>query len=247
MLETLEKIAKNAGEIIIDHYYKTESKVNNKSDGSPVTVADLESEDFIVSQLKQNFSFPIVTEESPVVYENRKNWIQYWLVDPLDGTKDFIKKNDEFTVNIALIDGHQSVAGVVYAPALDLMYTASLNEGAKKNGKLIYNESKRKNLIAADSRQHSTKETEKFMLKNKISKILRIGSSLKLCSLAEGLIDVYPRFNGTKEWDTAAAHIICKEAGCKIVDIETENELLYNKDSIKNNFFIASRNDLSFL
>ena len=113
--------------------------------------------------------------------------------------------------------------------------------------KLIYNKSKRKNLIAADSRQHSTDETEKFMLKNKISKILRIGSSLKLCSLAEGLIDVYPRFNGTKEWDTAAAHIICKEAGCKIVDIETKSELLYSKSAIKNNFFIASRNDLSFL
>ena len=247
MLKILEKIAINAGKIIMSHYNKIGLNIDKKSDGSPVTIADLESEDFIVSRLKENFSYPIVTEESLVPYENRKNWGIYWLVDPLDGTKDFINKSDEFTVNIALIDGCRSVIGVVYAPALDLIYTASLNEGAKKNGKLIYNKSKRKNLIAADSRQHSTEETEKFMLKNKISKIVRIGSSLKLCSLAEGLIDVYPRFNGTKEWDTAAAHIICKEAGCKIVDAETKSELLYSKSAIKNNFFIASRNDLSFL
>ena len=247
MIKTLEKIAKSAGKIIINHYKKIGSKIEKKSDGSPITVADLESEDYIVSQLRKNFSYPIITEENSEPYGNRKNWDTYWLVDPLDGTKDFINKEDEFTVNIALIDGHRPVVGVVYAPALDMIYTASLNKGAKKNGKLIYNKSKRKNLIAADSRQHSTKKTENFMLENKISKVLRIGSSLKLCSLAEGLIDVYPRFNGTKEWDTAAAHIICKKAGCKIVDIETENELLYNKDSINNNFFIASRNDLSFL
>ena len=247
VLNILENIAKKAGAAVLDHYERPFNKIDEKIDGSPLTMADLDSEHIIVSQLKKNFSLPIITEENPVSFKDRKTWNQYWLVDPLDGTKDFIYKNDEFTVNIALIDGHRPVVGVVYAPALDLIYTASLNEGAKKNGKFIYNKSKRKNLIAADSRQHSTKKTEKFMLKNKISKVLRIGSSLKLCSLAEGLIDVYPRFNGTKEWDTAAAQIICKEAGCKIIDIETKNELLYNKDSIKNNFFIASRNDLSFL
>ena len=111
----------------------------------------------------------------------------------------------------------------------------------------IYNRSKRTSLIATDSRHNSSIETKSFLSLNNISKVLKIGSSLKLCSLAEGLIDVYPRFNGTKEWDTAATHIICKEAGCKIIDIQTRKELVYNKESIKNNFFIASRNDLSFL
>jgi len=114
---------------------------------------------------------------------------------------------------------------------MNLIYTGKVGSGSMKNDKPIYNHSEREN----------------FFLRNKISKVLRIGSSLKLCSLAEGLIDVYPRYNGTKEWDTAAAHIICKEAGCKITDIKTKKELVYNKKSIKNNFFVASRNDLSFL
>ena len=165
----------------------------------------------------------------------------------MDGTEDFIEKNDEFTVNIALIENRHPVLGIVYAPALNLMYTGHINLGSKKNGMPIYNRSKRISLIAADSRHNSSTETKYFLSLNNISKVLRIGSSLKLCSLAEGLIDVYPRFNGTKEWDTAATHIICKEAGCKIIDIQTRKGLVYNKESIKNNFFIASRNDLSFL
>jgi 3'(2'), 5'-bisphosphate nucleotidase len=247
MLNKLETIVKQAGVIILKHYDKIEININIKSDGSPVTKADIESEQLIVSKLKKNFSYPIVTEETPVKYGERKKWEKYWLVDPLDGTEDFINKNDEFTVNIALIENHHPVLGIVYAPALNLMYTGHISAGSKKNGIPIYNKSKRRNLIAADSRQNSTTETKNFLSLNNISKILKIGSSLKLCSLAEGLIDVYPRFNGTKEWDTAAAHIICKEAGCKILDIKTNKELVYNKESIKNNFFIASRNNLSFL
>ena len=120
-------------------------------------------------------------------------------------------------------------------------------KGSKKNGKRIYNNSQRKKIIAAESRQNSTNATKKFLSKNNISKVIRLGSSLKLCALAEGKIDIYPRFNGTKEWDTAAAHIVCNEAGCKVLDIETNKELIYNKESIKNNFFIASRKDLSYL
>ena len=107
--------------------------------------------------------------------------------------------------------------------------------------------SNRKNLVGADSRQNSSVLTKLFIKDNNITKVSKIGSSLKLCFLAEGLIDVYPRFNGTKEWDTAAAHIICKEAGCKIIDVKSKKELNYNKETIKNNFFIASRNDLNFL
>ena len=146
-----------------------------------------------------------------------------------------------------MIRNRHPVLGIVFAPALNLMYTGSLNEGSKKNGTPIYNRSNRRNLVAADSRQNSSIETNFFIRDNNITKVLKIGSSLKLCSLAEGLIDVYPRFNGTKEWDTAAAHIICKEAGCKIIDIKTNKELIYNKETIKNNFFISSRKNLNFL
>ena len=247
MLRKLETIAKQAGDIILKYYNTMEIDIKIKSDGSPVTKADLGSEQLIVSQLKKNFTYPIITEETPIKYIERKQWNKYWLVDPLDGTEDFIEKNDEFTVNIALIENRHPVLGIVYAPALNLMYTGHINLGSKKNGMPIYNRSKRTSLIAADSRHNSSTETKKFFIENNIPKVLRIGSSLKLCSLAEGLIDVYPRFNGTKEWDTAATHIICKKAGCKIIDIKTKKELIYNKKSIKNNFFIASRNDLSFL
>ena len=245
MLNDVINIAKQAGKIIMKNYH--DLNYTEKIDKSPVTKADLGSEQLIVSQLKKNFSYPIVTEETPVKYNERKKWNKYWLVDPLDGTEDFIYKNDEFTINIALIENHRPVLGIVYAPAKNLIYTGRINVGSKKNGIPIYNRSKRKNLIAADSRKNSTTKTKLFFIENNITKILRIGSSLKLCSLAEGLIDVYPRYNGTKEWDTAAAHIICKEAGCKIIDIETKKDLIYNKKSIKNNFFVASRNDLSFL
>jgi len=247
LIEKLETIAREAGDIILKYYNSIGLNINIKSDGSPVTKADINSEKLIVSKLKKNFSYPIVTEETPVKYSERKKWKKYWLVDPLDGTEDFINKNDEFTVNIALIENHHPVLGIVYAPALNLMYTGHINLGSKKNGMPLYNCSKRTSLIAADSRHNSSTETKNFLSLNNISKILKIGSSLKLCSLADGLIDVYPRFNGTKEWDTAAAHIICKEAGCKIIDIKTKKELIYNKQTIKNNFFIASRNNLNFL
>jgi len=247
MLPKIENIAKNAGDIILKYYNSIETDINIKSDGSPVTEADLKAEKFILSELEKNFCYPIVSEETPIVYAKRKKWEKYWLVDPLDGTENFIKKNKEFTVNIALIENNFPVLGIVYAPVMNLMYTGIINNGSKKNGITIYNNSKRKHLIAADSLHNSTNETKNFLLINNISEVLRIGSSLKLCSLAEGLIDVYPRFNGTKEWDTAAAHIICKEAGCKILDVKTKDELIYNKKSIKNNHFIASRNNLSFL
>ncbi len=247
MIEKLEIIAREAGDIILKYYNSIGLNINIKNDGSPVTKADIKSEEYIVSQLNKNFNYPIVTEETPVEYSERKKWKKYWLVDPLDGTEDFIEKNDEFTVNIALIENHHPVLGIVYAPALNLMYTGHINLGSKKNGMPLYNHSKRTSLIAADSRHNSSTETKNFFLRNNISKVLRIGSSLKLCSLAEGLIDIYPRFNGTKEWDTAAAHIICIEAGCKVIDIQTRKELVYNKESLKNSFFIASRNNLSFL
>ncbi|MBT6223382.1 MAG: 3'(2'),5'-bisphosphate nucleotidase CysQ [Rhodobiaceae bacterium] len=221
-------------------------EVKIKNDNSPVTKADLNSERVIVSMLKNHFKYPILTEETPIAYQETKLWEKYWLVDPLDGTKDFIDKNGEFTINIALIVNSRPILGVVYAPALNLMYSAQEGKGSYKNNIKIFNSSKRKKLIGADSRYHSTDETINFFNKFDINKIKRVGSALKLCYLAEGKIDVYPRFNGTKEWDTAASHIICIEAGCKLIDVETKNELLYHKESIINNSFVASRNDLNF-
>jgi 3'(2'), 5'-bisphosphate nucleotidase len=247
MVKKLEFIARDAGQDILKYYDVSAMGINIKSDGSYITNADLGAENIIVSMLKNNFPYPIVTEETPCAYSKRKNWDKYWLVDPLDGTQDFIEKNDEFTVNIALIQNNQPILGVVFAPALDLLYTGQINKGSYKNGKRIYNRSKRKKLIGADSRHNSSDKTKAFLKKFNINKVIRAGSALKLCYLAEGKIDVYPRFNGTKEWDTAASHIICKEAGCKIVDIETNHELSYNKKQIRNNFFIGSRSDLSFL
>ena len=131
MLTELETIAKKAGDII-DYYNTKEIDINTKSDGSPVTKADLGSEQLIVSQLKKKFSYPILTEETPIKYDDRKKWTKYWLVDPLDGTSDFIEKNNEFTVNIALIENNRPVLGIVYAPALNLMYTGHINLGSKK-------------------------------------------------------------------------------------------------------------------
>ena len=238
-------IAREASLAILD-IYETDFSIDIKNDNSPVTKADLISNEIIISGLSKISDYPILTEESPVDYEIRKDWNKFWLVDPLDGTKDFIAKNGGFTVNIALIEHNKPILGVVYVPISGDVYSATLDGGAFKNGKKIYNNSKRENLIATDSNFHSTKAVLEFFEKYSITNIQKFGSSIKICKLAEGIVDVYPRLNGTKEWDTAASHIIANEAGCKLIDIVTNKELTYNKESIKNNFFIASRDDLEF-
>jgi len=248
MIKEVINIAKTTGLKILKIYDSNDFQIENKKDRerSPLTRADLESNEIIIKGLKKISVYPIVTEESYIEYEVRKKWKKFWLIDPMDGTKDFIDKNGEFTINIALVENNKPVLGVVYAPAIKLMYWAEKGKGAFKNGKKIFNSSKRKNLIGADSRFHSTKETLDFFKKYNIKIIKKYGSALKLCKLAEGEIDVYPRFNGTKEWDTAAGHIIANEGGCKLIDVITEQELAYNKKDIKNNYFIASRMNLNF-
>lgn len=244
MIDKVVSIARDASLAILE-VYKTDFAVDIKSDASPVTKADLMANEIIINGLAKISDDPILTEESPVDYEIRKKWSRFWLVDPLDGTKDFIAKNGEFTVNIALIEDHKPILGVVYIPVTDDVYFAQKGRGAYKNGIKIFNNSTRDALIGTDSNFHSTKQTKEFFEKHNIKNIKRFGSSIKICKLAEGEIDIYPRFNGTKEWDTAATHIIANEAGCKLIDLETKKELVYNKKSIKNNFFIASRNDLA--
>ena len=247
MINKIIKIAIEAGEKILEIYNSGNLNIQAKDDGSPLTKADKIADETIINRLKEFFDYPIVTEESYVEYQQRKDWPCFWLVDPLDGTKDFIAGNGEFTINIALIKGNQPVLGLVYAPALKLMYWAERGKGAFRDGKKIYNSSRREELIGADSRFHSSKETVDFFTKNNIKIIRQWGSALKICKLAEGEVDVYPRLNGTCEWDTVAADIVAREAGCKLIDVETKQELAYNKKVWKNNHFIASRNDLNFL
>lgn len=246
MIKEVINVAQKAADAIMHIYTNEKILVDLKDDESPITQADETSHQLLCEGLRQISNYPIMSEEDIIPYSKRKNWDKFWLIDPLDGTKDFIAKNGEFTINIALIDNHKPILGLVFIPASNDIYWAEINKGAYKNGTQIYNESKRENLIAADSNFYSTKEMQDFFKKHKITNIKKIGSSIKLCFLAEGKIDVYPRLNETKEWDTAAAHIIANEAGCKLIDIETNKELVYNKKSYRNNYFIASRNNLEF-
>jgi 3'(2'), 5'-bisphosphate nucleotidase len=247
VIQKVIDIAEKASIEIINIYNTGNFNIEIKNDESPVTSADLVANRIIIDELNKISNYPVLTEESPVDYEIRKDWSKYWLVDPLDGTKDFIAHKGGFTVNIALIENNKPILGVVYIPVSGNVYYAKKGKGSYKNGKKIYNNATRKNLIAADSIFHSTKETQGFFKKNNIKSIKKYGSSIKICKLSEGVIDVYPRLNGTKEWDTAASHIIANEAGCKLIDVTTNEELHYNKRNIKNNFFIASRNNLNFL
>lgn len=245
MINKVIKIAKDAGAAIMEIYASPDFEITNKEDDSPLTKADLVANQIILDGLRSVSEFPVLSEESYIEFSERKNWKKFWMVDPLDGTKDFIDKNGEFTVNIALIEDHQPILGVLYAPAINLLYYAEKGKGAYKNGVLISNKSTRSNLIASDSRHHSTKETMAFLEKHNITDVQKFGSAVKFGKMAEGVIDIYPRLNGTKEWDTAAGHIICNEANCKLIDCTTGKEIVYNKESIKNNHFIASRNDLN--
>jgi 3'(2'), 5'-bisphosphate nucleotidase len=244
-LHEVIEIAKKAGKAVME-IYTQDFDVAYKDDNSPVTSADIKANEIIREGLQSISAYPIVSEEIPEPYDTRKNWRKFWLVDPLDGTKDFIAKNGAFTINIALIDKNEPLLGVVYLPSSGDIYYAIKDGGAFKNGIKIVNTSKRIELIGTDSNFHSTPQTQAFFEKYKIKHIERYGSSIKICKLAEGLIDVYPRLNGTKEWDTAAAHMIAIEAGCKLIDVVTKKELQYNKEDIKNNYFVACRNDLEF-
>lgn len=247
MIDQVIQIAIKAGHEIMKIYDSDNFEVHNKTDNSPITKADLLSHNIIVKGLSEISDFPIMSEENIITYDIRQHWDKFWLIDPLDGTKDFIAKNGDFTINIALIQRNKPVLGVVFLPFYDDVYSAEMGQGSYKNKQKIFNKSTRKRLIAADSNFYSTQEMKDFFHYHDIQDVRKIGSSIKLCKLAEGEIDVYPRLNETKEWDTAATHIIANEAGCKLIDIVTKKELIYNKIDYRNNFFIASRNDLEFV
>lgn len=251
-LEAVIEIAKKAGEAIMK-VYETDFDVENKSDNSPLTKADLAAHNLIVNALKAlTPDIPILSEESEAIDARVRNlWQLYWLIDPLDGTREFVKRNGEFTVNIALISKYLPVLGVVYAPATDLLYFASAGGGAFKQSKNLkaYPIHTRpfnmENLIVAGSRSHSDHNFQRFLnnihiATGTVPELINMGSSLKICLVAQGSADVYPRLGPTSEWDTAAAHCILKEAGGNIFD-QAGHELRYNtKQSLLNPSFFAT-------
>ena len=245
-IQDIVTIAKEAGNAIMQ-VYKQDFEVEYKQDSSPLTLADKKANDIIEDGLNQlSANLPILSEEGKEIpYEDRKYWEYFWLVDPLDGTKEFVKKNGEFTVNIALIHKDTPVLGVVYAPALNQIYWAKRNEGAFKDGQRLplKTEQERETYKIIASRSHMTNETTVFISEIKTDKtkeLVSIGSSLKICLVAEGEADIYPRLGPTMEWDTAAAHAIALEANMYLRQYKDGmySKCLYNKESLLNESFI---------
>ena len=246
-IQDIVTLAKEAGNAIMQIYIQ-DFEVEYKQDNSPLTLADKNANDIIEDGLKQlSVSFPILSEEGKEIpYKDRKHWEYFWLVDPLDGTKEFVKKNGEFTVNIALIYKDTPVLGVVYAPALDVCYWAKKNEGAFKDGQKLplKTENQRNTYKIVVSRSHMSDDTQAFIDAidtNKEKELISIGSSLKICLVAEGEADIYPRLGPTMEWDTGAAHAILNEARQslrKYMNNKYEKHK-YNKNDLLNSWFVA--------
>ncbi|MGB0453288.1 MAG: 3'(2'),5'-bisphosphate nucleotidase CysQ [Bacteriovoracaceae bacterium] len=255
MIEIMTQITKEAGKIIMEIYNSDSSfGIQEKGDGSPVTKADLAANKYIVESLEKEFpDIPIISEEIKAKdYETRKSWDKFFLVDPIDGTKEFIKRNGEFTVNIAYCESDGPKIGVIDVPAFKETYWGSLDGAFVERGKKIYSlpqrtMSKHKFRVAA-SRSHMTDKTKAVIkvLEEKFGKIeiLQYGSSLKMCKVAEGEVDYYPRLGPTYEWDTAAAHAILRAAGGEITIAGTDDPLKYNKEDLLNPHFEAKRKDI---
>lgn len=252
------KIAMQAGAIIMQIYTSDDWEVRLKGDESPLTAADLASNQIIVEGLSQlDPHLPIISEESEIApYEVRKNYEYFWMVDPLDGTKEFINRNGEFAINIALIYRDKPVMGVVYVPAVQEMYWAVKGGGAYQ---IVAGENERlkvdsfhlqeSDLRIPISRSHLSEETKAVLSKLKEPRLRPAGSSLKFLMIAKALGDFYPRMGTTMEWDTAAPQIILEEAGGKIVRYGTEFKmrvrLTYNKEDLRNPDFVAMGRKLS--
>ena len=244
-IEDIKSVALEAGDAIMEIYNKDFS-IEYKDDKSPLTQADLKSNEIICNKLQKLYpNIPIMSEENKQTeYEIRKNWEYYWCIDPIDGTKEFIKKNDEFTVNIALIHNNTPVLGVVYAPAIHEMYSAKKGEGSFLNGQklpLKTNENTTQKLYVVASKSHLSQETQEFIdaLDTKEIEQLSRGSSLKLCMVASGDADIYPRLAPTMEWDTAAADAIVRETGKMTYQFQKYKPMVYNKENLLNPWFIV--------
>jgi len=247
-LEKIIEIAQNAGRAILEIYNSDNFDVEIKDDNSPLTKADKASHEIIENGLKSHYpDIPIFSEEGKnIEFDERKNWKSFWLVDPLDGTKEFIKKNGEFTVNIALIEKNVPVAGVIYVPVSNEIYYGMINEGSYKisNSGIkqkisVSNKDYTQPLNVVQSRSHSGEEENEFYSQFKIHDKLSKGSSLKICLVAEGIAELYFRGGPTWEWDTAAGHAILVSAGGYFTN-KDKSALFYNKEIPKNYGFIAS-------
>ena len=245
LLPDLIKIADEASERVL-HIYQSDFKVHFKEDKSPITAADLAANEIIVQGLRRIArDIPIVSEESAEApWEERKHWRRFWLVDPIDGTKDFTQRSGEFTINIAMIEDGEPVMGVVIAPALKEAYWGAKGEGAYKRDRTgkarhIRVAEPRDSLRVVASKNHLNEDTRAFIAKLGPHETVQAGSSLKFCRIAEGHADIYPRLGPTSEWDTAAAHAVLLAAGGKVQTLEGQ-PLKYGKEDVLNSWFVAA-------
>lgn len=247
-----------AGEAIME-VYSSPIEVEYKKDDSPLTVADSKSND-VINKYLITTDIPIISEENKQLdYEVRKQWETCWIVDPLDGTKEFIKRNGEFTVNIALVVNSKPVMGVIYVPVSRELYYGNVEEGASykvkvaagqsiesilENAERIYPSSNDSKIRVVGSRSHMNEETTNYVKSLDASREVEIvskGSSLKFCLVAEGNADIYPRFAPTMEWDTAAGQAICNAAGLEVIMNSTQMSLTYNKENLLNPCFLVTK------
>ncbi len=247
-IENIVDIAKQAGGKIMQIYGQNfESEIDFKADNSPLTLADTASHQVINLALVNTFpNIPVLSEEGRgIPFEERKSWKKFWLVDPLDGTKEFIKRNGEFTVNIALIENNYPVLGVIYAPVLETIYFGKNGEeGAVKiesdgTAKRIKVNERQSHRIAVKSRSHASHEEDSLLNEYGVVDSISVGSSLKFCMVAEGKADIYYRHGPTMEWDTAAGQAIVEAAGGMVSRIDDHKRFVYNKENLLNPGFIV--------
>ncbi len=245
-LQVARQAALEAGLKILEVYHsEADFSVEAKADNSPLTLADRKAHESIKESLA-HLQIPLLSEEGKAIpYEERKDWPYFWMVDPLDGTKEFIKKNGEFTVNIALIHDGAPILGVVYSPVLKKLYYARQGQGA-----FLEHEGHTQELNSQDvgqkevvkvvaSRSHLNEDTQNFIKQYPQTELLSMGSSLKFMLVAEGKAHVYPRLAPTMEWDTAAAQIVVEEAGGRVIRHDTQTRMLYNKENLLNPYFVV--------
>ena len=247
MLPDVIRIADEASEKVL-HIYQSDFKVSYKEDESPITAADVASHDIIIKGLREiSRDIPILSEEgAQATWEERKHWRRFWLVDPIDGTKEFAQRTGEFTVNIALIENGEPVMGVVTAPALNEAFWGIKGEGASKRDRtgqvhrIRVAESQATKRVVA-SKNHLNDETRAFIETLGEHKTIQAGSSLKFSRIAEGQADIYPRMGPTSEWDTAAAHAVLLAAGGNVNALDGK-PLRYGKENVLNPYFVAAGN-----
>jgi 3'(2'), 5'-bisphosphate nucleotidase len=250
--------ALEAAKAILQIYHSGVIDVELKKDNSPLTRADTASHNVIISYLETT-GIPVLSEEGKEIsYQERKAWKQLWIIDPIDGTKEFINRNGEFTVNIALIENQRPLIGIIFVPVTGELYFSSKDKGAfkvaidinvydvealllKANKLPLQREDNTFTIVV--SRSHMSLETEEYVQQmrdiHREVKLISKGSSLKLCMVAEGAANCYPRFAPTMEWDTAAGQAICEHAGFEVIDWDTKKNILYNREELLNNWFLV--------